>query len=355
MPKEELIRLELFTVAELKNWLFHNITVRGLSDRLISKTRALAIVNNPFVNDGMNVVSAIFVGDDVAAYTAVFPDKLARPDRLVYWNTTLYVAPEYEGRGFGAIVMGQMSELYENNYFDHAAAAASIQNFRFLGLPVSFVTQYLLVQKAFANSLKGNLFKFFWRCKNWFGASKTRDYYRKLTHLDYHVEYVGAVDDDVYGFIEKHSEGDVFLRSKEMFNWMLRYSFDIEAPLIYRVRTENAFSAFVREGAMFACKVIDDEKVVGFYILKKAVNMLTIKYLYFDPSSKDLVFSSVFEHIYTFGVDTACTYNRELADYLFSTRYFHHKTQSGVSFTHPEGFVFDSQKTLQAGDGDMFS
>lgn len=352
---KEDIRLELFTIAELRNWLFHNVSVRGLSEKLISKTRAYAIVNNPYVTDDMNVISAIFVGDEVAAYTAVFPERLARPDKFVYWNTTLYVAPQFEGRGYGAIVIGQMCELYGDDYFDHAAAAASVQNFRFLGLPVSFVPQYILTPKAFGDTLKGKLLRHYWDVKDSIRKRKTRKRYLELANRKYVLDYVGFVDDDTYGFIERHSEGDVFLRSKEMFNWMLRYSFDIQSPLFHHVLKENVFSAYAKDSSAYACRVLVDEKLVGFYVLKAVQGQLTVKYLYYDSSNEEIVFGSLYEHIYKLEIKTVYTYNARLSDYLYDTGYFHKKLQDRVSFTYPKGFDYDPKLALQAGDGDMFT
>ena len=123
--KEEL-RLELFTVADVRDWIVHNRSVRGLSEQLIAKTRAWAIVNNPYAEDELNIVSAIFVNDEVAAYTYLFTDEVHR--KRVYWYTVLFCSPKFEGRGFAAIVIGQFVELYGVMCYDIGAAPASIED-----------------------------------------------------------------------------------------------------------------------------------------------------------------------------------------------------------------------------------
>ena len=352
---KEDVRLELFSVAELRDWLLHNVSVRGLSEKLMSKTRAYSIVNNPYARDDMYVISAIFVGDEVAAYTAVFPEKLARPDRFVYWDTTLYVAPQYEGRGYAAIVIGQICELYGADYFDHGAAVASVQNFKFLGIPVSRVPQYLLGPKAFAKTMMGALLRRIWDVKDLINGIQLRKKYNESRSLNYVIDYVNFVDDATYRFIEEHSQGDVFLRTKDTFNWMLRYPFVVESPLVARTIPENSFSAYIESYAMGAAKVVVDGKIVGFYIIVVGGDQLIVKYLYYNPAFANEVFGSIFEHVYKLNIKKLVTYSLELADYLISLRFFHRKTKYGASFTHPEDLDFDGSLTLQAGDGDLFS
>ena len=102
---KEAVDLKLYTVDQVRAWLVHNEDIAGLTERLIDKTRANALVTNPYVRDDMAIISAIFVNGTVAAYTYVFPDLMERPNnRLIFWNTTLYVNPKYEGRGYAYCV-----------------------------------------------------------------------------------------------------------------------------------------------------------------------------------------------------------------------------------------------------------
>ena len=94
-----------FSVSEVRNWLYHGLSERGLSEKLIAKQRAYAIVNNPYVNDDLYIISALFVNDEVAAYTYIFPDKVyfytyseKNEAQLIFWNSTLYCNPNFDGR-----------------------------------------------------------------------------------------------------------------------------------------------------------------------------------------------------------------------------------------------------------------
>ena len=69
----EKIDLKLYSVADLKDYFLHNKPVELLSDAVISRTRAWSIINNPYSTEDLYVVSALFVNDEIAAYTHLFP------------------------------------------------------------------------------------------------------------------------------------------------------------------------------------------------------------------------------------------------------------------------------------------
>ena len=52
-------KLCLFTIADLKDWILKGKPKEGLSERIITPTRAYSFINNPYVTDDMPVVSAL--------------------------------------------------------------------------------------------------------------------------------------------------------------------------------------------------------------------------------------------------------------------------------------------------------
>jgi len=353
---EENIRLELFTIAEVHDWLVHNRSVRGLSEEVISRTRAWAIINSPYAKDDMYIISALFVNDEVAAYTAVFPEQMARPNRLVYWDTTLYVSPKYEGRGYAAIVIGNICEQYGEDYFDHAAAAASVANFEFLGLPVYRVPQYIFRPKAIrGHGIKTILATMAQKMRDVLRMNIVRKQLASVKNRTYTVRYVDLVDDATYAFIQSHSEQDAFLRTQASFNWMLQYGFNHAAPLSNRVDRVGTFMSDQSEYAKYAVQVWIDGTLCGFYILVQNQNQSVIKYLYMDPKKENEVFASIFEHLCLHSAPEFVTYHPDLAKYIEQTQLYQAKTVYQTSVTTPVGYYFDETKLVQAGDGDMFS
>ena len=97
---KENVQIKLFTAADLRQYFMHSQPVDLLSERVIAPVRAYAMIMNPYVKDDMALVSAIFVDGEVAAYTYAFPDKLEKPDRLLFRNPDSFIVNSSQGGGF---------------------------------------------------------------------------------------------------------------------------------------------------------------------------------------------------------------------------------------------------------------
>lgn len=346
----ENIDLKLYSVADLKDYFFHNKPVELLSDKIISRTRAWSIINNPFSTDDLYVVSALFVNDEIAAYTHLFPDE--QDGQRIYWNTTLYCAPKYEGRGYAAIVIGQFCELYGEHYFDLNAADASVANLKFCGLNVEYVPQYILSGKAISGKgLKAIgaklLEKITYICTN-----QKKRLLQEIANATYTLKYTTYLDDKVYEFVREHSTNNVFLRPKEIFNWILTYPLMQESPLIKRVVTDSEFTSTRAAFRMFGVEVYDNEQLIGFYILNVSEKSVDVSYIYYDSEQEKKVFLSIAEHILQFNKPRVITTDERLLHFFQTYKIYTRTSKYKKSFSYPHGFVYDSSKMMQSGDGD---
>jgi len=346
----EIIDLKLYSVADLKDYFLHNKPVELLSDEIISRTRAWAIINNPYSTDDLYVVSALFVNDEIAAYTHLFPDE--QNGQRIFWNTTLYCAPKYEGRGYAAIVIGQFCELYGEHYFDLNAAAASVVNLKFCGLNVEYVPQYVLSGKAIrSNNLKAKVAllaeRISFACTN-----RKRDLIKDIHAANYTIRYIKFVDDQLYEFIRAHSADNIFLRTREMFNWILQYPLMLDCPIIVRVVRESQFTSNIPSTCLRGVEVYKESSLVGFYILNTSDQCLDISYIYYDPLCERDVYLSIAEHVLHFNTPQVLMSHEPLWHFLKSYKIYTKAYQREKSFSYPQGFVYDKNKTMQSGDGD---
>lgn len=349
----EDIQLKLFTVGDLKRHFIHNQDVPLLSEQVIDHTRAYATIMNPFVNDDMAVVSAIFVDEKVAAYTYVFPDKLERPDRMLFWNTVLYVDKKYEGRGYGFIVIGQMVELYGDDYFDLDAVPASVENLKYAGLKIDYIDQYFLEKKHFSNNLKGIIAKNINCIRQ--RLSKGAQHLKALAlKQEFNICYSNFIDDDTYRFIRMHSENDLFLRSQFTFNWILNYPFIQESPCYERVNRVCEFSSTAKSYSMVGANIRKGNNIIGFYIFRRNSKELYISYLYYNEEFENEVFASIAEHLMRSHPDKIFSANKRLIDFLDGFKLFATPRVYKKSFSHPQSFEYTREKRIQAGDGDNF-
>lgn len=347
---EENVRLELFTVKQVRDWLEHGVTERGLSEHLIARTRAWAIVNNPYASDDLNIISAIFVNDEVAAYTYLFPDE--QDGQRIFWNTTLYCAPQYEGRGYSAIVMGQFCELYGEHYFDLDAAQASIANLKFCGLTVEYVPLYILSNKTFrGNGLQTKLARIIEHL-SYLKSNRKSDLLKDIRSSAYRLKYTSFIDDKVYAFIQFHSGNDEFLRSQKIFNWILQTPFMQDTPLIHRTARDTEFTAMRGRFQLLGVEVYKGDTLIAFYILKVSDAVLELSYLYYNNNQQRDVFLSIAEHVLHFNKAQFITANKELWSFIGNYKIYTKQNQRSKSFSYPQGFMYDSSKTMQSGDGD---
>jgi len=353
---DEDLRIELFTAADIRAWLKYGKGDRGLSEKIISRQRALSFVRNPYVNDEDPLLAVIFVNDEVAAYNGLFVERMARPGKKICWNSMLYVAPKYEGRGYGAIVIDSLLEHYEGNLYDHAAAPASIENFKFLGQHVSYVPQYIFDNKHIrVRDIKGVLAKLKSEWDLHIIRSHRAKEQKRLAAQNYEISYVAQVDDVLYAFIESNSQSDCWLRTQESFNWMLSNPFSTDAPLYHRIAKENVFVSEEQKYRTWAVTVRQDHQTGGFYILRMHGGELYIKYLYHTEKDAEMVYDSILEHILQLNPDRVITYKKSLANYLNRKKIYQRETNYPTSFIYPPEYEYNDEKEMQAGDGDMFS
>lgn len=347
---EENIRLELFTVQQVRDWLKTGVGERGLSEEVISRTRAWSIIHNPYAIDDLNIVSAIFVNDEVAAYTHLFPDE-SRGERM-YWNTTLYCNPKYEGRGYAAIVIGQFCELYGERYFDLDAEPESIANLKFCGLDVEFVPQYILSGKLIrGKGVKARLARLQERVRYAFTNRKSA-LIKAIKAADFSIKYTTSVDDEVYAFVKSHSTNDVFLRSQEMFNWILNYPLMQDTPIADRVAFDSRFSSKKPGFRMIGVEVYKQHQLIGFYILNECAKSMDVSYIYYDAKCENEVYLSIAEHILRFQSPQVMMSHEPLLQFMLRYKIYAKCGKRMKAFSHPKGFDYDMNKTMQSGDGD---
>lgn len=345
--------LKLYSIQDLRNWLFHDQNVNGLNESIISRKRAYAIIHNPYVQDPDYVVSAVLENGVVSAYTAAFPDLLE--GARIWWFTTLWCDPKSRGKGYGLLAIGSLSEGYGiDSVFDLWSAPETVGIFNYLGLENRSIPEYHLREKRIdRRSVKGRI-----ACA-WNHITANSEYQkRKLQNAiaseKYDLEYVSFIDDETYSFIMNHSSDNLFRRSHEMMNWILQYPFIQACPLIETVRGRQSFRDVSSTYILTGVRVLLHKKLIGFYMLKDSDQGMDVKYLYFDSDYERVVFGSIAEHVLHFRPRVFMTRCKSLFDYLKSYSIFPRVEELPISFSYPRSFVHDYAAIVQAGDGDNF-
>lgn len=340
--------LKYYTVADLKQWLFCNAPQEGLSEQIIAPTRAWAIIHNPYVRDEDAIVAAIFEDGELAAYTASFPDML--DGKRVWWASTLYCYPKFIGKGYGMIVVGSLKEVHEPDLtYDRWGAQETVEIFNFLGYQTSYTTRYHLSDKKIdTSSFKGKLS---------YGVQllhKSLHPWPKLSKADYTLRYMSYIDGEAYAFMQNNKRTDLWLREQDMLNWILRYPFGQGCTMLDKVEKDTEFSANISTFEYQVIKVYVKNQLVGVYVLKQAGGILSVVYMYYIMENRDIVFTSVMDHVISIKSNAFVTEIKELFTFVQEKVYFPKMMEEKVSFSLPINQQSLINFTLQLGDGDSF-
>lgn len=340
--------LKIYTIADLRSWLIVNNPPAGLSEQVIAPVRAYAILNNPYVKDDDAVAAAIYEGDELAAFTACFPDMYE--EKRIWWCSTLYCDPKFQGQGYGMIVVGSLMEAHEPDLtFDRWGAQETVEIFKCLGYNTTYTSRYWLTDKMInRDSLKGYIA---YSVQN---LCKMR-HRKQLSIESYSLKYSNFIDGEAYGFMKLHQNQDWVLREQQMLNWLLQNPFVLECDLPDRVIPDCAFTSNVRQSRYRVVKVYAQGCLVGVYILRNRNKALGVLYIYADTVHANLVYHSIAEYIYQKNIDTVSLECKALFEYLHKNLYFPKHYVEQVSVSVPDSVNFPSDYTMQMGDGDSFA
>ena len=347
---EENIRLELFTVRQVREWLERGTTERGLSEEIIPRTRAWAIVHNPYVYDDDLVAVAIFVGDIIAAHVSTYPEVI---NKERYWTFPgLWCAPQFRGRGYSMIVMGVIADQYGADHcIDKWAAPEAVEIFKYFGLNTMYIPRYILGVDIKRDTIKGKLAHIVRSIQR----VLHRFIERPLKQEGYALRYLPYIDDITYRFISMHNNGDYFQHEREFLNWVLHYPLTISAPLMERVKGVSLFSpSEMPNSQYYAVQVLDGDAIIGFYIMKSKENSLHVLYLYYEDSAKNPVFASIRDHVKRLGIEQCVTEDIDLANYMKKQIYFPKCSKAEISLCYPSSMSLPTSGKSQYGDCDNF-
>ena len=346
------LNYDIYTIRDVCDWLINN-KPNGLSEYCIAPTRAYALVNNPCAKDNDPAIVVTYDADRPIGYSAVFADEYVFGNTLgrLHWGTTEWIEPKYRGKGIAGKMMRTLKEAVgENKYIGLDSSIASVKLDQKQGASIVYYDRTRFVLNAH-DSFKGRIMSKYVHCSN----SKVL---KRLANADYQNRYVNYVDESTYKFVKSHAGIDVFLRQREMFNWILNY------PLLLNTANDSKamddiceFGSTVGNYSINAIKVYVKNELSGFYIVSQKNKVRTLRYLYFDEKFKEEVFASVTLNMIKPGIEGIQFMSAELQSFMHQRGIKHLNRKSyidQIALTLPPGMSVDRNLHIQGGDGDMF-
>ena len=176
----------------------------------------------------------------------------------------------------------------------------------------------------------------------------------RIKEAPYTIEYDNFIDNDSYGFMVRHSQGDAFLRKMESLNWMLRNPFVHEAPLTGRENDTILFSSSKEWQRYYVVKVYVRNEMAGVYVLCNSSTKLTLLQFYYELPHQEEVLLSLAEHILKIGNVRFSTTNSVVADFVNENGLYAISDTVPTSICYPEEYESVRTLSIQGGDGDMF-
>ena len=349
------VQYKIFNCADVRDWICNGKS-NGLSESIISFTRANALLHCPDVKDDDTLVIAAIDGERVVGFTAIFPEHLVRPDRCIATGTTLWVDPQYADEFIGLNLVQRLWQSYPQCSvigFDVARPAAMID--KLLGASIAKYERHSFV---FDRNIKvrkpRNLISLL--------IEPFRKYYQKraifrtINAIPTTCRVVArdTIDTEAYEFITLHSNSDTFLRSREILNWILRYPFIIENPLECHYEKSNEFVDQITSSSNHYLQIYNGNVMIGVVLLAIRSNDMHVKMLYTDDSHREIVYAFIIKIMQKYNLERLYSIYSGLNDYITSHKLVLRDDKHNLLITYPKEFKNLEPLVLQGIDGDMF-
>jgi hypothetical protein len=245
--------------------------------------------------------------DKLIGYLGVLPDMLYLDDEPVKWSwlTCWWASPNHKGVGIGQDILKSIYEqcngLVGCSEFTELGQKAADKSglFNVIEIP-GMLYHFGRRQGNDATSVEHQLISWSeqsnWNPEQW-------------------LEYINEIDEETHDFILKNGHGELTRRSKEELDWILRYSWVLEAPFDDLTSTKFFFSTVSRRFSYYALKIFgNDGQLVGFIMLRLRDTELQIPYFYCLDESSCLkrVCEVVLFHLIKLNVEKLKTFNQRL-------------------------------------------
>lgn len=351
-----MIDYKTYTAKDVREWI-ENGAKNGLSEDIISLTRANALMHCPCVKDDDVLAISAKDGEKVVGFTAIFPEKLERPDMWIATGTTLWVNPDYADEFVGYNLVKRLWEAYSNHAVigsDVVPAAAVID--KLLGATIlkyerkAFVFRRSIEVHSLRN-VASLLLEPFRKCR------QRRAIKQVLAAIpsNIRVRACGTIDAETYAFIQEHSANDTFLRSREMLNWILQYPFFVENPLMARAKKSMQFSDQIAIFRNHFLQIYADDTLIGVVLLAERNSAMHVKMLYTNDEHQESVYAIIVETMLNSGAEQLFSLYPQLNAYLEAHQVGLRTKKAELLFTYPKTLKSLVPFVLQGADGDMFA
>lgn len=360
---ENEIIINRFTKTDFYDWVIKGIN-NGLNDSIISKNRAIAQMENPDADDADILLTIASIGNRIVGYKGVLPEVMIYGEVKIKigWGTTFYIKPEFRGRGIAMMLLQPFIDYYDSNLGSIQSSEKVVKIHQKLGWTCSFLEKSIFIIRVYKprnlnkDGLKKRFVNIIGSSLNFFIEIRLRVWLERSFKKKFEIDYIETIDDELFKLINEYSKNDVFKKSKEKLNWIIKYKWAIESPCIERVDEQYYFTNYVKRFYQSSVVVKNDRRVIGLFIFRINEGHMTVPYLYYSENSKNNIFRSILEHSIRLKSFSLTTSNNDLIQFIErSNLLILKKYTKKVSYNHTHKIFFNHiGMNIQDGDGDLF-
>ncbi|OYX23463.1 MAG: hypothetical protein B7Z06_10210 [Flavobacteriales bacterium 32-35-8] len=324
----------------LNNNTFWNIPLAPMP-----KSKAMWLVSNPRIADNDYCGVMGYENDKMVSFIYMLPDHLNINNDIqkVYWMIHWWVDDTIKNTVLGPYVYNEAVNLANKQVIIKAYAetaadfykkqpyqviASRLRHTLFFSLDSSILKGRFPFLKYF-NTLVNIVDTFSYSVLGFINKPKLKN---RTSHLKY--EYINALDEDTWNFIEPLCKNDLILKTKAYINWQLsslQYTQTPTSKHIYAsLETGNSNNIYIH-----SLKVIKDSTIIGFLAFTINYNECNIKYfLTKEGLDYEACVDVLIEHVYATKSKFIFTDDTKLSDTItkrYKTIYTHKTTKIGLA------------------------
>ena len=352
------------------------ITVGGLMDFIrsedyskmnpkpITPSRAVSQAKNPAARP--EDIALVYISDNnkLLAFAGILPDEAEGQSETIYSNSGWWVHPEH-GRSYGLQVFFKALQNCHLRMFFTDCSAYTKSILEKSGLfsfrePVKGLRYILrsysaeLFRRRNVNRIISFVFSIADVFLNYFVAFRIKSWRKRNSSFGYSFYSVDKIDEDLNGFIRKHSSDYYLKQDGEKLNWIVQNSWLI---------TDNVTPAVSYPFSYITCSfkqeflvVQNKGQIVAVLLLSLRDNHATIPYVYYDCQHLSQVLKILLNYLFQLKIFSLVVFNhkvlRELEN-IGMPSFINLKVSRHFGYSKELNDVFSGDKLFQDGEGDV--
>jgi len=333
----------------------------------ISYIRAVSHINNPRANENDILLILVYLDFGLAGYLGIVSDLIFKNDKpeKVGWMSCIWVHQNARGKGLAKTLTNKAIELWDNKILATEFTPVAynlyqkLKKFNILtikdGLRIyrRSCTKHVLTSRYNkAKYIKPILATFD------FTINIVNDLFIKKKHnlinQNIKIENITNIDDDIFNFIKKHQDSNLFNRNKSEINWLLKFPWVKETHSISPESIKYQFTSEAKQFKNICIKIIDNNLIVGFVLLTIRDKHLKTPYIFIEKGVENTLVFIINNIMMDYNIDILTTYQNTIINNK-NLSFIFRKSINRIYLTtmNPIAIGFNvNQNNIQDGDGD---